>query len=419
MEKEKHMNYFIIEKLKLKEEPDYLTNIYDLSILNNIKEKKPYTRNKVKKYFQNIVKTDNTKKINLEKKTQILKVVKKVILSSNTIRKPNYITLKKICLFAQLFYFILAITLKSRIDKENIILNLLINDKNIPFNVSKNYTNTTNITNDDGILSYIFNNTFFDFLINNTKFNNIYNFAKNIKEMIIILVWLFYLYKIIPNWDKINDALYKITSYLVSCESNENNNYFYYLLKDFSILVTKKQYYYKNKNLLSILPPKNGYLPNNNIFLYCINIINNFIGLKSITIKNHKLISNEDYNDIKVLTLFIEKIFKEELKIYIYKIMKPLIISFIINIIIYNPEYELILYFLMFILIIVSEFIFLEFIQANELIIDEFIDIYNDSLIKKNRFIYRKNKLIMYFALKNNNYTKKQIIKLIERIIDY
>ena len=419
MEKEKHMNYFIIEKLKLKEEPDYLTNIYDLSILNNIKEKKPYTRNKVKKYFQNIVKTDNTKKINLEKKTQILKVVKKVILSSNTIRKPNYITLKKICLFAQLFYFILTITLKSRIDKENIILNLLINDKNIPFNVSKNYTNTTNITNDDGILSYIFNNTFFDFLINNTKFNNIYNFAKNIKEMIIILVWLFYLYKIIPNWDKINDTLYKITSYLVSCESNENNNYFYYLLKDFSILVTKKQYYYKNKNLLPILPPKNGYLPDNNIFLYCINIINNFIGLKSITIKNHKLISNEDYNDIKVLTLFIEKIFKEELKIYIYKIMKPLIISFIINIIIYNPEYELILYFLMFILIIVSEFIFIEYIQANELIIDEFIDIYNDSLIKKNRFIYRKNKLIMYFALKNNNYTKKQIIKLIERIIDY
>ena len=419
MENEKHMNYFIIERKKLKEEPDYLTNIYDLSILNNIKEKKPYTRNKVKKYFQNIIKTDNTKKINLEKKTQILKVVKKVILSSNTIRKPNYITLKKICLFAQLFYFILAITLKSRIDKENIILNLLINDKNIPFNVSKNYTNTTNITNDDGILSYIFNNTFFDFLINNTKFNNIYNFAKNIKEMIIILVWLFYLYKIIPNWDKINDALYKITSYLVSCESNENNNYFYYLLKDFSILVTKKQYYYKNKNLLSILPPKNGYLPNNNIFLYCINIINNFIGLKSITIKNYKLISNEDYNDIKVLTLFIEKIFKEELKIYIYKIMKPLIISFIINIIFYNPEYELILYFLMFILIIISEFIFIEYIQSNELIIDAFIDIYNDSLIKKNRFIYRKNKLIMYFALKNNNYTKKQIIKLIERIIDY
>ena len=94
MENEKHMNYFIIERKKLKEEPDYLTNIYDLSIINNIKEKKPYTRNKVKKYFQNIIKTDNTKKINLEKKTQILKVVKKVILSSNTIRKPNYITLK-------------------------------------------------------------------------------------------------------------------------------------------------------------------------------------------------------------------------------------------------------------------------------------------------------------------------------------
>ena len=420
MEKEKQMNYFIIKRLDSKKESDNLTNIYDLSILNNIKEKKEEKRNKTKQYFNNIIKAENSTKINLEKKTQILKVVKKDILSSNLTNESSLITFKKIYVFIKIFFFILTINQKIHYNKGNTILNQSINDMNHTFNNTNNYNNTFNTTNNDdgGIFSFIFNNTFFGSLINNIQFQNIYNFYKNIKKIILISFWLLYLHKLIPKWDKINDTIYKITKYLLLCESNENNNYFYYLMKDFSILVTKKKYYYENKNLLPILPPKIECLPDNNIILYCINIVDNFISERSITIKNYKLISRDDYNEIKVLKLYIEICFKENLKIYIKKILTPLIISIIINIINFNPEYELLLYFLTFILMIVCEFISIQYIQANQLNVDKFIDIFNDFLIKKNRFIYRKNKLLMYFALKNNNYTKEEIIKFIERIIN-
>ena len=69
-------------------------------------------------------------------------------------------------------------------------------------------------------------------------------------------------------------------------------------------------------------------------------------------------------------------------------------------------------------LIIISKFIKNGYIQANNFYTDNFIDAYNDLLINKNRFIYRKDNLIMYFALKDNNYTKKQIINFIEKIIN-
>ena len=98
--------------------------------------------------------------------------------------------------------------------------------------------------------------------------------------------------------------------------------------------------------------------------------------------------------------------------------MAPLFISLIITIIYYNPEKEFLLLSLAFILIIISKFIFAEYIKTYKLNIDKFIDNYNELLIKKNRFIYRKNKLIMYIALKNNNYTKNQIINFIEKIIN-
>ena len=50
--------------------------------------------------------------------------------------------------------------------------------------------------------------------------------------------------------------------------------------------------------------------------------------------------------------------------------------------------------------------------------INKYIDRYNEILIQKKRFIYRKNKLLMYLALKDNNYTKSQIINFIEKIIN-
>ena len=417
MEKEKQINYFIIEKLHLDENSDNLSNIYDLSVLNYIKEKKLEKKKKTKQYFNNIIKVESTKKINLKNKTQILKAVKKTILSSNIINKPSLIAIKKINVFVRIFFFILALILKIHANKGSTILNQSINNTNIPFNNTNNYINSININENYSIISFIFNNTSLFYSIRN---NNIYQFAKNIKEIIAISFWLLYLYILIPKWDKINDTLYKITNYLLLCESKENNNYFYYLMKDFSVLVTKKKYYNENKKLLPNLASndKYNYLSSNNIILYCINIINDYKCIKSISIRNFKIMPNDDYNDIKVLTIYIENNFKEKIIIYIIKILIPLIISIIINIINFKPEYELVFYFLIIILLLICEFIFMEYIQDNELNIDKFIDIYNDLLLQKNRFIYRKNKLIMYFALKNNNYTKKQIIMFIEKIIN-
>ena len=55
MDKEKQMNYFIIKRLDSNEGSDNFSSIYDLSILNHIKEKKPDMsdkRNKMMEYFR-------------------------------------------------------------------------------------------------------------------------------------------------------------------------------------------------------------------------------------------------------------------------------------------------------------------------------------------------------------------------------
>ena len=419
MEKEKKVNYFIIERLDINEESDSISNIYDLSIINNIREIKTSKKNKIKQYFKNIIKADNTTKINQEKKAQILQVVKKAILSSNLTYRWKKLTVKQLLIFFHIFFFISSITHKIHDNKGYTILNNnVINNTNVPFNITNNYNNSINITNNNDIISYIFNNTLFDLPIKNRKMKNIFLLTLIFNQIILIPVWIIFFYKIIPKWDKINNTLYKITSYLLLCESNENNNYYYYLMKDFSILVTKKQYYYEKKELLPITPQKNEYLSEKNIILYCINIINDYIFEKFTNINYYELISNADNNDIKALITYINVTLNENLKKYNKRIMAPLFISLIITIIYYNPEKEFLLLSLAFILIIISKFIFAEYIKTYKINIDKFIDNYNDLLIKKNRFIYRKNKLIMYIALKNNNYTKNQIINFIEKIIN-
>ena len=303
-------------------------------------------------------------------------------------------------------------------NKGNNIINQTKNHTNLPFNITNKYNNSINITNNGDISYNFFNNIICRSQLENIsiKYKKIFHLAEYIYTIIFISFLSFYLYKLIHKWDKINDTLYKITSYLLLCESKENNKFFYYLMKDFSILVTKKKYYYENKKLLPILPPKNQYLSDKNIILYCINIINK--SEKFIIINNYELISNSDFNDIKVLTIYIEQNLGEQLLIYDYKISHPIRISIIIAIIYFRPEYELLFFLLLFMLIIISKFIKNGYIQANNFYTDNFIDAYNDLLINKNRFIYRKDNLIMYFALKDNNYTKKQIINFIEKIIN-
>ena len=64
------------------------------------------------------------------------------------------------------------------------------------------------------------------------------------------------------------------------------------------------------------MPPKNEYLPDNNIFLYCINIIIDYTFKKYITVNYGKLISNTDYIHIKTLTIYIKDNLKKKIKMY-------------------------------------------------------------------------------------------------------
>ena len=418
MEKEPS-NYFIIERLDISEESDVLSNIYDLSILNKAKEIKNKNSNKIKKIFRNIIKNDETKKINQTKKALILQVVKKAILSSNLTYKWKLIKFKNILICFHIFFFISTISHFINDKNGNSIFNILLNDTNIDNNITNKYNNSTNLKNLIDKTLYIANNI-------NKKSNNkskIYNsflLSLFIKQIFLIPIWIVFRYKYIPKWDRINDILYKFTSYLLFCESHENNYYFYYLMKDFSILVTTKQYYYKNKELLAIPTRKIEYISEKNIILYSINIISDMILEKPISLNYYELIPSDDYTDIKILTKYIEKNLNEKIKIFNRKILSPILIGLIIAILYNNPSLEYFIYSFTFLSLIffISAHIFKEYIKVHKLNIDNFIDILNQILIKKNRFIYRKNKLIMYLALKENNYTKNQIIKFIEKIIN-
>lgn len=81
-------------------------------------------------------------------------------------------------------------------------------------------------------------------------------------------------------------------------------------------------------------------------------------------------------------------------------------------------DYVILSFISLCIIFFLSENIFREYMMKYKLHINKYIDRYNEILIQKKRFIYRKNKLLMYLALKDNNYTKSQIINFIEKIIN-
>ena len=66
---------------------------------------------------------------------------------------------------------------------------------------------------------------------------------------------------------------------------------------------------------------------------------------------------------------------------------------------------------------LIGKYILREYYKSYKKNIDKFIENFNMILIQKNRFIYRKNRLIMFFALRNNNYTTDEIINAIKKII--
>ena len=449
------LDYFIIERLDQNEESDCLSNIYDLSILNRIKEIKTNKKNKIKNHFNSIIKSNNAKEITQNKKAQIIQVIKKTILSTNLTYKWKLITFKQILIFFHLFIFTSGIATSLKDSKGYNIFNQFRNYY-ANYNISYNYTNYNNYSynnnnsnNNSNNTNYYENNSSYIYNSNNSNYSDINNnnntfleskkiiFNKRtlllsiiINQIAIIPIWFIFIYKYQPKWDKVNDILYKFTSYLLKHESYESKDYFYYLMKDYSILITKKKYYLKyiqssnkankNKYFLPISFKTEEYNPEKNIFLYCINIINDFILEEFAKVNYHQLISNEDYNDINVLIKYIENTLNNKLKIFIKRIMMPTILAFLISIY-YNKasnEYIYLSTILIFIIVVLVEYIFKDHFRTYKKNVDIFIDNYNDVLIPKKRFIYRKNKLIMFLALKDNIYTKKQIIQAIKKIIN-
>ena len=438
MKNKKHLNYFIIQRLDQNEESDCLSNIYDLSILNKIKEikgKKLNKKNKIKNHFNSIIKSNELKQINQNKKTQIIQVIKKTILSTNLTYKWKLITFKQILIFFHIFILIsgIAANLKDKNDKNgNKIINQSKNDTYIDYNISHNFNDSFNdvsIFENNATQIYIDNNTYLE---NNKMRSHKRTIIISIiiNQIILIPIWFIFIYKYQPKWDRINDILFKFTSHLLIYESYESKDFFYYLMKDYSILITKKKYYLKylkssnkdnkDKYFLPISQQIENYNPEKNIFLYSINIINDFI-LEDFAIVNYyQLISTEDYNDINVLIKYIENNLHEKIKKFSKKIMFPTIISLLISIY-YNRasnEYIILSTILVFIILLLMEFIIKEYFRVYKQNVDKFIDNYNDILIPKKRFMYRNNRLIMFLALKDNIYTKNQIIKAIEKIIN-
>ena len=438
MKNKKHFNYFIIQRLDQNEESDCLSNIYDLSILNKIKEikgKKLNKKNKIKNHFNSIIKSNELKQINQNKKTQIIQVIKKTILSTNLTYKWKLITFKQILIFFHIFILIsgIAANLKDKNDKNgNKIINQSKNDTYIDYNISHNFNDSFNdvsIFENNATQIYIDNNTYLE---NNKMRSHKRTIIISIiiNQIILIPIWFIFIYKYQPKWDRINDILFKFTSHLLIYESYESKDFFYYLMKDYSILITKKKYYLKylkssnkdnkDKYFLPISQQIENYNPEKNIFLYSINIINDFI-LEDFAIVNYyQLISTEDYNDINILIKYIENNLHEKIKKFSKKIMFPTIISLLISIY-YNRasnEYIILSTILVFIILLLMEFIIKEYFRVYKQNVDKFIDNYNDILIPKKRFMYRKNRLIMFLALKDNIYTKNQIIKVIEKIIN-
>ena len=422
---DKTQNYFIIERLDKSEESDCIKKIYDLSILDKVKENKYNKKDKIK----------YSKKISQYQKARIIQVIKKAILSTNLNYKWKLETFKQILVFFHIFIFIsgIATSLKEPNKQTLSIFSIYFNNikanSKIKYNITKNYNESinNNYTND----SYIYPNIN-DYNQTNSNYqrNNKYImiFATILNQLMLIPIWLAFYYRYIPKCEKVDNLLFKLTKYMLLCESLNKGKYSYHLMKNYSILVTKKRFFnkykklpdeFKNKKILPLPNNKNEIIPENNIFLYCISIINDFVMEEFAIINYQQLISNEDKTDINILIKYIESNIHEKIKRFTKKIIIPSL--FLILISIYYSQNSNIYFSLysifIFMNLLIGQYLFKEYYKAYKLNIDNFIDNFNLILMEKNRFIYRKNRLIIYFALKNKKYTKNEIINAIKKII--
>ena len=429
MTDKKNKNYFIIERLDIDRKSENLKKIYDLSILEKVSEPKTNEENK------NQIK--NEKNFNENDKEAIIKVVKKAILSANFAYKWKLDALKSVLILMEIVTFYLSFHSSFVIQTRDSFISIFFNyiypfNKN-EYNISYELNETINYLNNDTETNLFDIN---DYNATNTT-NGIYkNF--NIKFFITNLIvnhiafipfWIIIFYIFNPSWERMNDTLYKISKYLLQCESlNQTNKYFFHLMKDYSILVLKKEFFSNYKKLPiktkveKLLPLNlviNDINVNKNMFSYCISIINDFVVCDFFDLNYNKLISNEDSADINLLIKYIENVVGDGMVKYIKKIFIP--IAIIIYISMFNFK-SLSHYFSPSSLLILINFliiicIFREYNGSYKENIDKFINNFNLLLIQKNRFIYRKDQLILFFALKDKHYSKDEIVNTIKKII--
>ena len=412
------INYFIIERKDNIKESESLKNIYDLSILDKIN-----IVNTNKKSIKNI------KKLGQKEKENIIRVVKKTILSTNFSYKWRLDSFKRFTIIFQLMTLIIVSQYRHYNPNKDWFLSFFKDFKTeIEYNISLDSNKTfNNITNETE--KYWFNIDDY----NSTNITEIHNKSISPKYIIIVFIynqifalpfWFILLYVFVPKWKKLNNTLYKITKYLLDSESLKKGKYYFFLMKNYSLFLIKKRYYKKklkfetkNQRLFS----KNINLKkiNKNIFHYCIAIINDYIISDFININYNKLVSSADSTDINILIKYIKNFIDEVIIIYTKYVLIPIILIVYLtmynfkNINLYFDPSTLIIY-LNWIIIICVYKRYYKYYQQD---IDKFIDDYNTILIQKNRFIFRKDELILFFALKPNHYSKDEIINSIKKII--
>ena len=428
MTDKKNKNYFIIERLDIDRKSENLKKIYDLSILEKVSEPKTNEENK------NQIKND--KNFNENDKEAIIKVVKKAILSANFAYKWKLDALKSVLILMEIVTFYLSFHSSFVIQTSDSFISIFFNyiypSKKNDYNISYGLNETiNNLTNDTETNLFDIND------YNSTNTTNGINKSFNIKFFIttfivnhiaLIPFWLIIIYIFNPSWEQMNDALYKITKYLLQCESLNQENYFFHLMENYSIFVLKKEFFSNYKKIpiktkieksLPLNLCVNDNIINKNMFSYCISIINDFVVCDFIDLNYNKLISNEDSAVINILIKYIDHIVGDGMVKYIKGIFIP--ITLIVYVSMYHFK-SLNLYFSPSTLLILLNLLILTCIYKENYgtykeNIDIFIDKFNSLLIQKNRFIYRKDQLILFFVLKDNHYTKDEIINTIKKIM--
>ena len=250
MTDKKNKNYFIIERLDIDRKSENLKKIYDLSILEKECESKTNEEN------NNQIK--NEKSFNENDKEAIIKVVKKAILSANFAYKWKLDALKSILILMEIVTFYLSFHSSFVIQTSDSFISIFFNyiypfNKN-EYNISYELNETINYLNNDTETNLFDINDYNATNITNGIYKN-FNIKFFITNLIVnhiafIPFWIIIFYIFNPSWERMNDTLYKISKYLLHCESlNQTNKYFFHLMKDYSILVLKKEFFSNYKKL--------------------------------------------------------------------------------------------------------------------------------------------------------------------------